>query len=1220
MAEITNEEHLEAFFAGVFGPSTKGDVEVLVGQEEDIATRDLDEVFGLVEVSSTRSSAHTILLTLKDELAGVATPVRDSSKGTAGFWNGFQPSFLIESENPEDVVYCVWLLHEAETDENALRGLSDMLRTIQDDDDTDVGEPIPLPGVNGWSIVGADVDDLADGAVPTYTSEELIEGLEYQDPDDDPDGGGGDDGGSGPDDDGDDDDDAEDEIEADDDERAALNGEIMDEGGAQAGASDAAAETSANPKTLIEQFPARLLDRELTLGQAVSAGEIDWKNHKWTARELLLALSKHKTRAKKDGASLLQGAVYIAPGEKKGRRRAQSMVSIDTMMFDLDTGHPIEETKRQLRQAGIGAILYSTYSHYKDSTEIAKTELVKWMRKQTGDKDPEPTYDDMKAYLLQEKFYNPDVLDQTSEDDYSEEHIEKIVCRLNHNPMPKYRIVLFLDRTLVMKEIASDPARIVQMWKAKYAGLSLMLNLPVDSKCSDPSRLMYTPACHASSIDHAEIHYVPGGTLVWDNIPEVDMRTGELVDRETDNVFTRHALEELTVRERPQLKTRHLWRLIGASAGVIEIADFVKEHEEDIRGENNEGKVTICCPGDDRHSNPGDPEDMGCYVQNSTDGGGAWHFHCSHTGCRDIDRVQFLDEFMQKYDLTIEDLKPHCINMDPEEAAKLVGEDRLPKPYASTREALEAAGKLDRNSELPDIEDWAGHVVRMPRLEKFEVNEIVAKAAKQTGRGKKDVRAILNSVLERFEPSREEREEEDGEDREPVNGIDPESVEVLEKLNEDHFITKIGSTVMVGTEPSDSTDNPSFIRQTDFVLLKGALKVLKWNAAKETFVPASAAQTWLYDYPERREFLSGVVFEPNRKVKGAYNLWKGVPVEANPEASCQKLLDHVHRVICHENDEYYNFLITWAADILQNPGRKAGSAVVIKGKKGTGKSTFFRFLDLILRPHSLTTSQREHVVGKFNAHMESLLLMVLEEAVWPGDHQGNSTVKDLITNESIAVERKGVDVSRMNNYMRIGMTSNEEWTVPVTWEDERRFFVLECSDVVQQDDEWFGPIYREMEECEGLGALVHYLETWDPSLVGMTWDSLRTPPKTEGLAEEARQAIPLWKLFFLDWISHGFFPNGEVDGEDGELSEEDDTLIAGKSVWMAFSSYCDRRLRRGASTKYFGKGMKEVMLSSYAHPPRERRWLIPSRQYLLSQLGSESIDLDIISEETEGEE
>ena len=79
---------------------------------------------------------------------------------------------------------------------------------------------------------------------------------------------------------------------------------------------------------------------------------------------------------------------------------------------------------------------------------------------------------------------------------------------------------------------------------------------------------------------------------------------------------------------------------------------------------------------------------------------------------------------------------------------------------------------------------------------------------------------------------------------------------------------------------------------------------------------------------------------------GYYNLWKGFPIEAEDmdlkEAAegCKLFRYHVEEVLCKGNKEHYTFLWAWLADLIRNPGgRKPGSAVVLKGGKGTGKST-----------------------------------------------------------------------------------------------------------------------------------------------------------------------------------------------------------------------------------------------------------------------------------------
>jgi hypothetical protein len=45
-------------------------------------------------------------------------------------------------------------------------------------------------------------------------------------------------------------------------------------------------------------------------------------------------------------------------------------------------------------------------------------------------------------------------------------------------------------------------------------------------------------------------------------------------------------------------------------------------------------------------------------------------------------------------------------------------------------------------------------------------------------------------------------------------------------------------------------------------------------------------------------------------------------------------------IICKDNEENYNYLVALIADMFQNPGKKPGIAVVIRGDEGVGKSFF----------------------------------------------------------------------------------------------------------------------------------------------------------------------------------------------------------------------------------------------------------------------------------------
>jgi hypothetical protein len=64
----------------------------------------------------------------------------------------------------------------------------------------------------------------------------------------------------------------------------------------------------------------------------------------------------------------------------------------------------------------------------------------------------------------------------------------------------------------------------------------------------------------------------------------------------------------------------------------------------------------------------------------------------------------------------------------------------------------------------------------------------------------------------------------------------------------------------------------------------------------------------------------------------------------------------------------------------------------------------------------------------------------VEEAFWAGDKAAAGALKNLITEDEIMFERKGVDA--ISAFTRLIFTSNEDWAAPVGV-DERRFLVVE---------------------------------------------------------------------------------------------------------------------------------------------------------------------------------
>ena len=250
---------------------------------------------------------------------------------------------------------------------------------------------------------------------------------------------------------------------------------------------------------------------------------------------------------------------------------------------------------------------------------------------------------------------------------------------------------------------------------------------------------------------------------------------------------------------------------------------------------------------------------------------------------------------------------------------------------------------------------------------------------------------------------------------------------------------------------------------------------------------------WWLKHPDRRQY-DTVVFSPGKETPGCYNLWKGFGCEARP-GCCERFLEHLRTNICNGVDEYYQYLLGWMARAVQHPDSPGQVAVVLRGKRGVGKSFFAKTFGGLFGRHFLQVSDPKHLIGSFNAHLRDLVLIFGDEAFYAGDKKHESVLKMLITEEVLAIEAKGIDVETSPNYTHLILASNDQWVVPAG-ADERRFFVLDVADGRKQNTEYFGALRKELD-TGGREALLHYLLQYD-----LTRFEVRSVPKTKALHEQ----------------------------------------------------------------------------------------------------------------------
>lgn len=281
--------------------------------------------------------------------------------------------------------------------------------------------------------------------------------------------------------------------------------------------------------------------------------------------------------------------------------------------------------------------------------------------------------------------------------------------------------------------------------------------------------------------------------------------------------------------------------------------------------------------------------------------------------------------------------------------------------------------------------------------------------------------------------------------------------------------------------------------------------------------------------PDRREY-EGLQFDPSCTIKPSFfNLWRGFSVKPNPNAGkCQRFLDHLAENVCRGDEALFSWVIGWFAALFQFPIDKLGTALVLRGGQGTGKTIVGRMIGSLLGTHYVLVADSRYIVGRFNSHLANCLLLQLDEATWGGDHAAAGKLKDLITGDAQFIEYKGKEPIKVNNYVRLLVTGNNNWIVPAGI-DERRFAVLDVGEGQQQKHEYFQAIEDEMNDG-GREALLHYLLTLDLSDI-----PLRTIPSTMALVEQQVSTLPPEHQWWLDILGRGQLPGDEAGTGETEV-------------------------------------------------------------------------------------
>ena len=324
--------------------------------------------------------------------------------------------------------------------------------------------------------------------------------------------------------------------------------------------------------------------------------------------------SDHKVGRKRGRA--IVGAVMA-----EGPRKETAVKAMTVLGLDLDEGAMTgDELDRRVVASGWIGVRATTHSHGRRETAVPVKDLRRWCDDQGGEVESDAT---IRAYLGDRGKLAPTVV-ETARFLRRDHLTEGAVAIIGHDPVEKHRILIPLARPFVI----DDPEAAKVEWRLYLAAVAEALGVVTDPATVDLARLFYLPR-HVEGAHHSAT--VIGGRLL--DLGDLDLTSARLAAAADQGAKGRR-------RARPgdgdsaTLKRLRAWAARGGGDGLL-ICDLIRARSpERVRGENN-GGLTIQCPNNHLHSNPGDPDDAGCWAVNAGDStSGGFVIACQHAGCK----------------------------------------------------------------------------------------------------------------------------------------------------------------------------------------------------------------------------------------------------------------------------------------------------------------------------------------------------------------------------------------------------------------------------------------------------------------------------------------------------------------------------------------------------------------------------------------------------------
>lgn len=236
---------------------------------------------------------------------------------------------------------------------------------------------------------------------------------------------------------------------------------------------------------------------------------------------------------------------------------------------------------------------------------------------------------------------------------------------------------------------------------------------------------------------------------------------------------------------------------------------------------------------------------------------------------------------------------------------------------------------------------------------------------------------------------------------------------------------------------------------------------------------------WDYIKDYRQEFTyQGVTYIPgevSHNIINRFTGYKGKLCDNFNVEDIQLILDHIHNIMCNSDKDMYEYLIKWMAYVIQRSDKPRTSILNI-GSQGVGKTIIWQWFgkEIIGSTNFCMQDTLDSACSQFNGTMENKRFVLINE-VKGSDKQDHEKMKNYICEDTVKIEKKGIDAIHQQSSHCIVMTSNHSDHHFIE-ETDRRYVIIKCNrDIPSQ--EYFATLIETLGKSSNL--FYTYLKTMD---------------------------------------------------------------------------------------------------------------------------------------------